>query len=191
MLAPSARADDGDNRTVQAQFSPGFVGGKLQACNLSFNLAHRDRATMNGSMTLLAGTVAVAKANGRTGMVMRLGVIQPSVNGQPSIQIAPAEAALQDGRRTNASSLAGSRDVATGYKAFIFKADQQTASMLSTMVAASHLTGYYALKAGGLGSNFDVDLTVAKTSPQGQVTRDPDMAGRFTACLRDLGRPGA
>ena len=142
-------------------------------------------------MTLLVGTVAVAKAGGATGMVMRLSVVRPSVAGQPSVQIAPAEAGLQDGHKTNASSLAGTRDVATGSRAFVFKADQQTAAMLSAMVSASHLTGYYALKAGELASNFEVDLTVAKVDPKGEATRDAAMPGRFTACLRDLGGASA
>lgn len=191
LLAAPARADDPDNRTVQAQFSPSFIGGKLQACNLTFNVAHRDRATLNGGMTLLVGTVAVAKADTKTGLVMRLSVVRPSVNGQPSVQIAPAEAGLQDGHRTNASSLAGTRDVATGSRAFVFRADQPTAAMLSAMVSASHVTAYYALKAGELASNFEVDLTIAKLDPKGEAIRDTAMPGRFNACLRDLGGAGA
>ena len=192
MSAQSARAADPDNRTIQALFTPGFVEGRLQACNLVFNVAHRDRSTLNGGMTLLVGSVAVAKAGATTGMVMRLSVVRPSVAGQPSVQIAPAEAGLQDGHKTNASSLAATRDVATGSRAFVFKADQQTAAMLAAMVSASRVTGYYALKAGELASNFEVDLTVSKIDAKGEVSHDAAMPSRFTACLHDLsGSSGA
>lgn len=183
--AGTAWAQDANDITLEAHVWPQFSDGKLTGCQAPFKVLHADHAAFGGKRVVLDGSLGVWLDNeGVAGIMLKLGVT-PLGDEEG---VAPSSFYLRNGLKTNAADLfkTGPSDQ-EGYRLFIYDQGEETLNALTTLATTNRLYGTYALREGGLGSNFVVRLEVqAVDLKTGEMTLDETAGQRLLDCVGAL-----
>lgn len=173
--------------TISTDENPIFIGGKLQGCDISFEVGRNDPEYSGGGAAYLSGSLSLfAFEGGSTYFVLKLAT---KGTGAADFQ-APAQGYLVDGNSTNVADFYESQNgVSAGSKLFLFRPGPVTLrAAWDDVVKNRTLTIGYAMQPGGMTSVVPIDLQVRQLNfdSPGKSRVDDQLVGDWIKCSKML-----
>lgn len=184
-LAQPAFAEQPQTITLSSRVVPQYMGGKLEGCQLGFEVVRHDPEYSRSELVYLTGNLGFKAYEGKElSVTFKLGVVTPVA---PGTATPPAEVFLVDKLRTNVSDFVARADGEEGFGLFVYSVGEVTKNAaLINVIKNKNLTFAYAMRPGGLGALVSVDLRIKKIDlddPKNNVVND-NISEEWVACVK-------